>query len=318
MPHDSKKTFLPGETKTIIIDAGHGSPDGGAVGSSGVLEKDLNLSIAKKLQEFAEQGGFNVILTRSDDNGIYDISGNIRSKKNSDLKNREKLIKNSKADAFVSIHMNKFPQSKYSGPQVFYSGNNEKSKDLAEYIQESVIEALTPVSKREIKKADPRILRQYQRFIQTVIIPTDNVHKKEETNMFFKKKQVEAFETVTIREISMRTTEEYQLICKGDLCDISMYQIIPIPNSHDDDRVLVQSDEYSTRDLVNLMNECGFASWDGFSGKHPKNVCDGIMFTVNAVVNSGKTVKASGSENFPKHYKRFMGEIKGLLYPKQT
>jgi len=176
----SKKTFLPGETKTIIIDAGHGSPDGGAVGSSGVLEKDLNLSIAKKLQEFAEQGGFNVILTRSDDNGIYDISGNIRSKKNSDLKNREKLIKNSKADAFVSIHMNKFPQSKYSGPQVFYSGNNEKSKDLAEYIQESVIEALTPVSKREIKKADGSIYLLKNAKLPAVLVECGFLSNEEE------------------------------------------------------------------------------------------------------------------------------------------
>lgn len=101
------------------------------MGSAGVLEKDLNLAIAQKLQQFLEQGGTNVIVTRSDDNGIYDVSGNIRSKKNSDLKNREKLMKESSADAFVSVHMNKFPDGQYSGPQVFFSGNNEKSEGLA-------------------------------------------------------------------------------------------------------------------------------------------------------------------------------------------
>ncbi len=127
------------------------------MGSAGVLEKDLNLAIAQKLQQFLEQGGTSVILTRSDDNGIYDVSGNIRSKKNSDLKNREKLMRNSYADAFVSIHMNKFPDGQYSGPQVFFSGNNDKSEGLAKQVQASLIEALAPPSARDVKKADGSI-----------------------------------------------------------------------------------------------------------------------------------------------------------------
>ena len=127
------------------------------MGSSGVLEKDLNLLIAKHLQQFLEQGGTNVVVTRSDDNGIYDLSGNIKSKKNSDMKNREKMMREANADAFVSIHMNKFPDGKYSGPQVFYSKNKKESEQLARCVQESMIEALTPPSVREIKKADSNI-----------------------------------------------------------------------------------------------------------------------------------------------------------------
>ncbi len=127
------------------------------MGSAGVQEKDLNLAIAKKLQYFLEQGGTGVLVTRSDDNGIYDISGNIKSKKNSDMKNREKIIKESKADAFISIHMNKFPQGQYSGPQVFYSGNHKGSEQLAKHVQESMVEALNPPMIREVKKADSNI-----------------------------------------------------------------------------------------------------------------------------------------------------------------
>lgn len=149
----SKETFLPSEGRTIIIDAGHGSPDGGAVGQSGVLEKDLNLAVAKALQKFLEAGGTEIILTRSDDEGIYDISGSIKNKKVSDIKNREKLMKESGADAFISIHMNKFPQSQYSGPQVFYSTNDTDSKLLAECVQHNLIAVLSPVSEREIKEA---------------------------------------------------------------------------------------------------------------------------------------------------------------------
>ena len=148
-----KETFLPSEGRTIIIDAGHGAPDGGAVGQSGVLEKDLNLAVAEALQKFLEAGGTHVILTRSDDNGIYDTSGSIKSKKVSDIKNREKLMQESNADAFISIHMNKFPQKQYSGPQVFYSVNDEDSKKLAECVQHNMISALSPVSEREIKEA---------------------------------------------------------------------------------------------------------------------------------------------------------------------
>lgn len=127
------------------------------MGSSGVLEKDLNLAVAQVLQQFLEQGGTNVILTRSDDNGIYDASGSIKNKKNSDLKNRERLMQSSGADAFVSIHMNKFPDEQYSGPQVFFSGNNAKSEVLAKQVQNSLIEALAPPSAREVKKADGSI-----------------------------------------------------------------------------------------------------------------------------------------------------------------
>ena len=61
------------------------------------------------------------------------------------------------------------------------------------------------------------------------------------------------------------------------------------------------------------MNECGFASWNGFDGKHPKNVSDGIMFSLFAVINDGMKVNAKGSENFPKNYKTFMGEVKSIL-----
>lgn len=147
------ETFLPSEGRVIIIDAGHGSPDGGAVGQSGVLEKDLNLAVAKVLQKFLEAGGTQVILTRSDDNGIYDVSGSIKNKKVSDIKNREKLMRETEADGFISIHMNKFSQSQYSGPQVFYSVNDEESKILAECVQHNLITVLSPVSERETKEA---------------------------------------------------------------------------------------------------------------------------------------------------------------------
>lgn len=137
----------------VIIDAGHGAPDGGAVTKSGVEEKDLNLSVALFLQEYFEQSGTTVILTRSDDKGIYEEADTIRSKKRSDLKNREKIIKSSDADAVISIHMNEFQEEQYSGPQVFFSKNNVRSERLADFVQTSMNEALNPPAKRDYKKA---------------------------------------------------------------------------------------------------------------------------------------------------------------------
>lgn len=153
----SKETFFPSEGRTIIIDAGHGAPDGGAVGEDGVLEKDLNLSVALALQKLFESGNTNVILTRSDDNGIYDVDGSIKNKKISDIKNREEIINSTNADLFISIHMNKFPEPQYSGPQVFYSANDKNSELLAQCIQGSMIASLNPENRREIKKADDNI-----------------------------------------------------------------------------------------------------------------------------------------------------------------
>lgn len=176
----SVKTFLPSEGRTVIIDAGHGAPDGGAVTKSGVEEKDLNLSVAMFLQEYFEQSGTNVILTRSDDNGIYEQSDSIRNKKRSDLKNREKIIKNSGADAVISIHMNEFSESEYSGPQVFFSKNNERSERLADFVQTSMNEALKPSSARDYKKAEDGIYLLKKAQIPAVLVECGFLSNPEE------------------------------------------------------------------------------------------------------------------------------------------
>lgn len=180
---DTKQAFLPTEGKTIIIDAGHGAPDGGAVGDTGVLEKDLNLAVAKVLQKFFESNGTQVLLTRSDDNGIYDIDGSIKSKKISDIKNREEFIKASDAELFISIHMNKFSQKEYSGPQVFFSRNNEKSELLAKCIQKSMVAALNPENRREIKKADDGIYLLKTAQIPAVLVECGFLSNSKEEQM---------------------------------------------------------------------------------------------------------------------------------------
>lgn len=111
----------------------------GAISSNGIEEAELNLKIALKLQNLLEQSGSIVLLTRSDDTSIYEMdSKTLSQKKVSDIKNRVKLGNQSEADLFISIHMNKIPQSKYYGWQTFYNVKSKKSKLLAECIQFSL------------------------------------------------------------------------------------------------------------------------------------------------------------------------------------
>lgn len=122
----------------------------GAVSDNGVSEADINLKIVLKLQQLLEQSGAEVILTRSDENAIYDLDKKtLRDKKNSDIKNRVKIGNNSSADIFVSIHLNKIPQSQYSGWQTFFKDGNEDSKKLATSIQNNLNEAIQKENKRE-------------------------------------------------------------------------------------------------------------------------------------------------------------------------
>lgn len=111
----------------------------GAENEDGLTEANINLKIALKLQNILECSGATVILTRSDDNAIYEIdSKTLSQKKVSDIKNRVKIGNNSSADIFISIHLNKISQGQYWGWQTFYNSSNENSKKLSSCIQDSL------------------------------------------------------------------------------------------------------------------------------------------------------------------------------------
>lgn len=122
---------------------------GGAVSESGIHEAEINLQIALKVQKLLEQTGTTVLLTRSDENAMYDLdSKTLRQKKVTDTKNRVKLGNESSADIFVSIHLNKIPQQQYYGWQCFYKNKNENSQKLAELIQENLNQAIQKENNR--------------------------------------------------------------------------------------------------------------------------------------------------------------------------
>lgn len=141
-------------TLSVIVDAGHGLPDGGTVGVSGSIEQEINLEIALKLQEVLEAKGVRVIMTRTDENGLWENEkDSIRKKKVSDMNKRLEIMKKSDAHLFISIHMNSFPNHSTSGLRIFYAPNHEEIKPLAENIQ-SRIQDITGANINIVKSAD--------------------------------------------------------------------------------------------------------------------------------------------------------------------
>lgn len=174
----------PVANHVIILDAGHGNPDGGAVSNDGsVIESDINLSVVLKLQNLLETAGCNVLLTRSDENGIYETTAEtIRAQKISDMKNRVKIANNSGAELFISIHMNKLPQTQYYGWQSFYKNKDEISKKVAQNIQTSLNYYMKKENKREIKSISKIYLTEHVE-IPLVLIECGFLSNQEETEL---------------------------------------------------------------------------------------------------------------------------------------
>ncbi len=142
----------------VIIDAGHGGVDGGATSASGTAEADINLAISIKTRDIMNLLGVSVVMTRSDRNSLdYNEDKSIRDNKNSDLKARLKLASDNPGHDFLSIHLNKFEQSKSYGAQVFYSKNNPASKIIAEHIQQSFVSYIDSTNKRIPKESHDSI-----------------------------------------------------------------------------------------------------------------------------------------------------------------
>ncbi|MCH5197912.1 MAG: N-acetylmuramoyl-L-alanine amidase [Oscillospiraceae bacterium] len=157
--------------ETIILDAGHGGEDGGAVAADGTVEKDLNLMITKDVAAYFELFGIPYIPVRTEDISVCDEGlGTIRERKSSDILNRFALVNSIKNSILLSIHQNFYSDAKYSGTQVFYSDNNDSSKLLAGEIRKSVVEALAPDNTRKIKPSDSSIYLLYKAQTTSVLV----------------------------------------------------------------------------------------------------------------------------------------------------
>lgn len=143
IPRDSFETWnLPLSGKVIYLDPGHGGPDGGA-GDKEVLEKEVALEVAFKLRDYLQGQGALVMMTREIDGDLADpeLKG-LSRRKTADLKKRLKVINESEADLFISIHLNSIPSPRWRGAQTFYSPHLVENKRAAKLIQEELIVSL--------------------------------------------------------------------------------------------------------------------------------------------------------------------------------
>ena len=167
--------------KLVIIDAGHGGFDGGAVAPDGTVEKEINLQIATTLSEILALNGYSVIMTRTTDTGTEDdFTKPIQVRKVSDLKNRLALMDRYPDAIFVSIHLNKFTASAAKGAQVFYSKNNPNSYTLGDSIQGNIRTLLQPENDRVIKQGTRSTYLLYNAKIPAVIVECGFLSNSEE------------------------------------------------------------------------------------------------------------------------------------------
>lgn len=177
-----------GEKETcIVIDAGHGGDDPGKIGINDALEKDINLSIALKLKELLKEEDIKVVLTRKDKNGLYSASAT--NKKVEDMRKRCDIITKTMPVFTVSIHQNSYTEEYVSGAQVFYFGQSQEGKVLAETIQASLKKNLNPQNNR-VAKANESYYLLKKTPTPTVIVECGFLSNTEEAELL--------------------TTEEYQ------------------------------------------------------------------------------------------------------------
>lgn len=159
-----------GKARTIVIDAGHGGEDGGATGKGNESEKNINLAIAKDVQQILTASGYRVVMTRTSDAALSDPLKTVHERKTSDIHNRMKIVEAQGDCIFLSIHQNYFEQEKYNGTQVFYSKNNPESKDLAEAIRSRVTSLLQKDNTREVKPATDSIYLLWHAKVPAVLV----------------------------------------------------------------------------------------------------------------------------------------------------
>lgn len=153
-PEESKISVMaaPSTARTLIIDAGHGGEDGGAVSITGMPESQINLAIACKLEDILALYGQCPQMLRREDISLHDSSAStLREKKVSDLHNRVSMIESADRPFLISIHQNSYPEPRYQGAQVFYSPT-EGSKEIAEYVQQVLSMGLDPENTRTAKQ----------------------------------------------------------------------------------------------------------------------------------------------------------------------
>ena len=186
----------------VLIDAGHGFPDGGAIGMNGSIESTLNIKLARLVKKKLIKKDYSVIMTREDENAVADEGKTIAKRKYSDMVKRLEMINSSGADMLVSIHMNKFPDSRYKGAQVLFSSNYTESEILAKQIQAELCAIPENESKRSFLKAPSSIYLMKNSTIPAVIVECGFLSNFEEEQLLNTPEYMEKIATAIVDGIT--------------------------------------------------------------------------------------------------------------------
>ena len=173
----------PKKIYTIVIDAGHGGRDNGCSGSNGSVESEINLSISKKLKDYLETLGINVVMTRLDGNGLYEA--NVDNYKQSDMDKRIEIITDAQPDMVISIHQNSYNDSSQKGAQVFYQEEDLVSCEFASAVQSQLIAQL-PNARMEANSGDYYILKECK--LPAVLVECGYLTNEEEETLLMSDK----------------------------------------------------------------------------------------------------------------------------------
>lgn len=196
----------------IVIDAGHGGDDPGKIGINKAKEKEINLAISKKLKKLLEKEKIKVVMTRTEDEGLYQQSDS--NKKVEDMRKRCEIISEAKPVFTVSIHQNSYPEESVKGAQVFYYGQSQEGKKLAEILQKVLIEQLDPQNHREAKANENYyILKRTES--PTVIVECGFLSNYEEAELLvteeYQDKVAKAVAAGILECLQSRTQGEHQM-----------------------------------------------------------------------------------------------------------
>lgn len=169
---------------TLVLDAGHGGFDGGAIGSAGTTEQHINLSVAQRTQALAGFFGIETVMTREDEQALdYEAGRSVHENKVADIKMRERIAQQAENPVFLSIHLNKFEEGKYWGAQTFYSKNDPDGKILAEFLQKTLISGLNPENNRQARQAVDTIYLMKKLHCPAVIVECGFLSNPEEERL---------------------------------------------------------------------------------------------------------------------------------------
>lgn len=179
---ETSQEWMPLAGRVILVDPGHGGPDGGAVSEEGLLEKEVALNISLFLRDYLQEAGALVIMTREEDTDLAaPDSKRLRQRKVEDLMKRVHLISQKKVDAFISIHLNAIPSPRWSGAQTFYNPVREENKRLATFIQAELIRQLGNTQRLAKQKGDVYILKQSK--VPTVLVEVGFLSNPKEASL---------------------------------------------------------------------------------------------------------------------------------------